>query len=1114
MVLAGYVQYKYEIRALQEVLRTQNNKTFNLLHSAILEPVIAEDIPILQSFIQLLVIEDKDLYQIKISDDAENTLVEWKRKGSPPLKKTLNYKRYITMEGEKFGKLEVAWSVDRFFKEIEIGIFLTLLFLASFLLILTGIISLLFYRLAVMPVRKITSSLESASSGNPVRLPDQASSFELTKLNQSVNLLGRVMAEQNAKEKALRKAKDEIEALSVRNKLILDFAGDGVFGLDKKGNTIFVNPAASKMLGWSKNELIGNNQLKRIMNFSADSQGHDGCNICDSFQEGKIIHQKQNQFFWRKDGSSFPVEFTSTPIVEDSEITGAVVVFKDISERVLSEQIIKENEELTKTMLESCLDAIVQMNEKGEITEFNKEAELMFGYSRKEAIGQKMMNLIIPHRYRESHNKGFKRFLETGEPTIMRKRIEISALRASGEEFPVELTVNYNRFKDQIYFTAYLSDITERLRAREAIEHARDQAEKTSLAKSQFLAAMSHEIRTPLNAILGIHDLLKTTILNEEQKAYVEVAQEASVALRDVIGDILDFSKIEAGKMHMDAKESNPIAMIEKALAIVEQKAFEKGLDLIMQVEYPFPDTVFWDDTRILQVLVNLVGNAVKFTERGWVKINFSITENSEGTKIPLLEVNDTGIGIIEDKKHLLFEEFMQADLGTTRKYGGSGLGLAISSRLVAMSGGKIGVESTLGKGSRFWFTAGSITKPLVSTERSNTVICYIVDNHKEDLKCLGNQINQRLSEVSLITSLAEINLCGQPTLLIIDENTLNNLDWLSYLKKKEENAEYLFTVLLTIKSNGNIRPELLKGFDKTLKKPVRFSEINTLLDQLTGLPFDKKRADTRNRSETRPILSGSGYKILLVEDGLANQIVIKTMLKKVQFDVDVANNGLIAVEMLQDVSYDLVLMDLAMPEMGGIEATEKIRSKPGPNQSVPILALTASAFTEDRHRCKQAGMNGFIAKPATMNSLLSEINEHLKRKYQTDEIQKSEFFHQQSTVKSLKFLDTEILEQLKVETSHEIFPEMIGIFIEEANQRIENIDQAIKENDFKKLAIEIHTLKSTSATFGAAKLAEITKQIDLMCKRNEKQAAFSKANEVKTLCQLTLEKLKRYIEN
>jgi len=1111
-VCAGVLQYHTETEAMQQLLQRQNKKNFQILHAAVIEPIISEDIPVLDGFIEMLLKQDQDLFSIEIFNANSQLLSSWQRSTQLPDRPLMKFSDKISLQGQVFGELRVSWSVDHFFQLIEQKIFQTQIFLAITLLIITLMVMLLLMKLIVKPIKQISRHVSYfLNAGNKKHHRQVLKSLELNQLDISVSILGKAFKRQVFVENELRKTKYEIETLSRRNDLILSSAGEGIFVVDSKAVTIYVNPAATKMTGWESEDLIGkglrcllsksdsiSKNCQQCINLKAVPGDIKNCHIYESFMNGEL-HHVGHELFWHKNGTSFPVEYVSTPIIENDHLSGAVIIFKDISQRIIAEQQLKDSEALKQAMLSSSLDAIITIDQEGLICEFNRAAEIMFGRNKQDALGKEMVNMIIPQQYRQKHQQGFKHYLETQKSKVLRQRIDISALRATGEEFPIELVITPITLHGKTFFTAFISDITERQKDKKTIDDARKQAEKANTAKSQFLAAMSHEIRTPLNAIIGINDLLQTTELNPEQQGYVQIAEQSGFALREITNNILDFSKIEAGKLVLELQVTDIVDLIDSVILIMAPRAVEKNLDLVAIINYPIPEKILLDPVRIKQVLLNLVSNAIKFTENGGIVIQLEFEQTAQQTHALKISVIDSGIGIAKNSQHDLFDEFTQGDLTTTRKYGGTGLGLAIAKRLIVMSGGKIGVESTEGEGSQFWFCLNIDTEPDMSFNPID-INCWVFDRGTQGEKSAELFYKQLQPLVTRVQTLASWKGIGassdKSNVIFFDESQL------AYFSQQEieqflvEKQDCCSLVLLVNNYQKQTDPSWLKVFDERLVKPIAIKPFLAFLSSYGGAKKIKREMSVINDASAKlPILFGVGFHVLLVEDSVVNQLVIKAMLEKSGFNVEVASNGGEAVNKSGSQHYDVILMDLSMPMMGGVEATTHIRKAIGMNQQTPIIALTANAFKENRQQCYQVGMNGFLAKPITLASLYQEIKKYLPEQSEStvEGIEKAKKETEDGCI-----IDSVVLDVLKQETSRELFPSLIKVFLEQGEKRVICIETAIKDNDFKVLEDENHALKSESATFGASRLANLTTKINLLCKQKEEKQAFIEAVNIK----------------
>ena len=786
-----------------------------------------------------------------------------------------------------------------------------------------------------------------------------------------------------------------------------------------------------------------------------------------------------------------PLAELRSAIVERGATPGTgLSVFEDISnaytELLKREAEIRRQEAFRRSVTESAFDCIVSADGQGRITEFNEAAERTFGFKKSDILGRTLAETIIPEKYRDMHEAGMRRYIETGTGNVVGNLVELEALHASGSIFPVELSLIAVEVDGEYIFTAYFRDITERL-AREAeleqlaemerlaqarlvdavnalsdgfvfynsedklvicneryreiyaesadllvpgaafsniirqgaergqylaaigneeawiadrmdrhlnpgepmeqqlpngrwvrveerrtndggvvgfrvditdlkqrtleMEAAKDEAEEANRAKTNFLATISHEIRSPLNAVLGALTLMNATTLDEEQRRYVETSRKSGDALLTVINDVLDMAKIEFGHVDLEYSDFDLHALARESVELFMLRAESKGLQFDLVIDQNVARFVHGDPTRVRQVLINLIGNAVKYTDEGGVTV--WVSDEDAETETIRFNVVDTGIGIPEDKRADLFEPFTQVDDRLSRQHEGTGLGLAISKTLVELMDGKIGVESRGALGSEFWFEI-----PLPAAE-------------------------------------------GAPA-------------------------------------------------------------INASTDQPGQAPRLRARDDRRVR-------------VLLAEDSPSNQMVFRTYLEKAGIDMDVVGNGAEAVEAIDRFPYDLVLMDISMPEMDGLEASQTIIENHPDTELPPIIALTANAAPGFRTTCLKAGMKDYLLKPVTMPRLLEVVRTWLDL-----ELIASEPSNAPDAVvaDTSDWMDDAVIAQLR-ETAGKGFPRLIATFLKEATQRTGRLAPALAAGDHDLLGREAHAIKGIAATYGATLLSRAAAELE-----------------------------------
>ncbi|MBF0261155.1 MAG: response regulator [Magnetococcales bacterium] len=667
---------------------------------------------------------------------------------------------------------------------------------------------------------------------------------------------------------------------------------------------------------------------------------------------------------------------------------------------------LKSREKRLGSILNSALDAIITADAEGRVIGFNPAAEKLFGYATHEAIGKTVVELIIPPDQRAGHISGMEQWKTTGTDRngTLRRRIEAPAMRADGAIIDMEMALTSDMLDGDTIFTAFLHDITDRKQLLKSLEETLQVAESSNRAKSEFLANMSHEIRSPMNAIIGMTDLVLGTELTEVQRDNLLIVQNASQTLLDLINSILDLSKIEAGKFKLENIPFDVHGRIGAACETMAIRAYQKRIGFHCRIAPDLPETLVGDPLRLSQVIINLIANAIKFTEKGEVLLNVArASEEHDGHVLLRFSVSDSGIGIPTDRLDQIFDRFTQVDGSTTRKYGGTGLGLTICRSITHLMEGEIWVESTLGEGSTFHFTArfatgrrapagqeavmeargGGVEVPTQPMAGLRIVAAYDNPTGRGILHDLLVQAGATPTVVADLEALGGVLRQAADTkaphdLLIVDYHLLRNAETVPPELSKRDGWKN--RPVVTAPPARRVEETLLAEaftdavpFSEPLLRFPLLRAVNRALGRVTA------SAPPRRVGGRRP----STLRILVVDDLINNQKVALNLLEQAGHEVALAGNGNEAFTLLSTQPFDVVLMDLQMPELDGYETTRKIRAadrEQFPNTRIPIIACTAHALETDRQRCQEAGMSGFLRKPYRSEELHAALEPFLRK--------------------------------------------------------------------------------------------------------------------------------------
>ncbi|MBD3288611.1 response regulator, partial [candidate division KSB1 bacterium] len=674
----------------------------------------------------------------------------------------------------------------------------------------------------------------------------------------------------------------------------------------------------------------------------------------------------------------------------DGNTSALVAVGLDITERMKAEKALRESEERFRSLFDSVPIGLYRTSHSGEFLDLNPALIELLGFpSRKELCDSNSKEgYLIP----EKRDQWLKKIEEEG----VVKNFEVQWKRYDGSIIWIRENSRAVRNDEGriMYFDGSVEDITRQKQAEHEILEAKKAAESANKAKSEFLANMSHEIRTPMNGIIGLTDILNNTSLTSEQLQYLSMIKNSSMQLLSILNDILDFSKIEAGQLDLENIEFDIRHAVESIIDLFIKKAEEKKIELTLFISNKVPHYVIGDPARLRQILINLTGNALKFTEQGEINININMEKETQNCTVLRFSVSDTGIGIPPDRQKEIFKSFTQADSTTARKFGGTGLGLTISTQLVHMMNGTIDVESEQGKGSTFFFTiclkrAKQRKKELPSYLRGLHVLA--IDDHPTNQLILREMLHlfecDALIASNASSALKELKQNSGFDLIITDYQ-LPGMDDSEFVKKIRKEKDHKSTPIILLTSiDINKKIDKLKKLGKiwTVTKPIKQSTLFDVISEAIGtspIRIDEHEKEFQSNKDLLNRLQDlkNDVHILLAEDNAINQRVAVALIERTGIPVDVVPDGKAAIKAIDKKDYDLVLMDIQMPNMDGMTATRNIRENKE-YKDLPIIAITAHAMKGDREKCLATGMNDYLSKPIVPDELYKILNKWLIEK-------------------------------------------------------------------------------------------------------------------------------------
>lgn len=824
----------------------------------------------------------------------------------------------------------------------------------------------------------------------------------------------------------------------------------------------------------------------------------DGMGMVVKQDTRSLLNPIRDQFRW------------SIPLFLLLVFGGAMVLhsqIKPVATRIaFSEQEALEKELRIRTIMDNVGEGIITLNEQGVIESFNHAAAVIFGYDTEEVLGKNITHLM-PENMRAAHEAGMQRYLSGGEPHVVgKKSVELPGRHKNGNTLELEITINAVRVGNKNVFVGIVRDIVERKKNELRLRLAKQQAEQASQAKSDFVANMSHEIRTPMNAVLGMVQLLAHTDLSTEQKKYLHMISVSGKSLLSILNDILDFSKIEAGRMDLVPVEFSIEELLSAIANLMSVNAASKNIELVIDIDKKIPSLLLGDSHRLQQILVNLISNAIKFTEQGEVSLQVKTkAQTAESITLQFL-VRDTGIGMTEAQLLRLFSPFVQADSSTTRRFGGTGLGLVISRRLAEMMQGKIEVKSVYGQGSEF-----ELQLPFAIPAKTKVSKNYLtLPHHLRLLIVEDNQTSLRaLNSITQAWHWQTVNIpSGKEAIEMLRSVDLQHaqfdamlIDWQMPGMSGIQTIEALRSLLaakappmvLMVNAFGR---EKIQQQEKSFTAKQRPSAYlfkpftsSSIFDTLHELLVKKEDRELIMPAAKKQSLS---CRLLLVEDNEFNQIVARELLTRAGATVDIVDNGQQAINTLRDKhdQYDLILMDVQMPIMDGFTATRILRSELG--LTIPILAMTAGVMEFERDECIASGMNDLIAKPIEEDVMLATIARYLPEKARGIPDEQSPLLSHDTTTVDEQPLSVDYVADLGKFNIEKLISlassnaemqkktqQLIANMLVNTEKAITDLQISYQESNWQEMARLLHTLRGTIGMLGAVDFIAVAQQLE-----------------------------------
>jgi PAS domain S-box-containing protein len=879
-----------------------------------------------------------------------------------------------------------------------------------------------------------------------------------------------------------RRTESSLRASEERFRAIAQSATDAIISADADGKITSWNQGAKTIFGYAESEVLGQ-PLAVLIPESYRKAHEQGLTRFRETGIARVIGKTVELHGRRKDGREFPLELSLASWESGSGRYFSGII-RDTSQRKAAEEAIRASEERFRTMAETMPLTVGIYQGTGHVY-INPAGEEMLGYTRAELVDRSFLHYVHSDFREIVWERNLARLRGESVPS----RYEIKLVHKDGHSFWVEFAAAAIEYEGRPALLGVAVDITQRKELEQAQQKAVDAAEAASQAKSTFLANMSHEIRTPMSAVIGMTELLLETELNCAQREYLGIVKNSAESLLALINDILDFSKIDADRLDLEQTPFHVREILGDTMKGLALRAAGKQVEVAMHVRPDVPEVIVGDALRLRQVVSNLVGNAIKFTQQGEVVLDVSEESSHADTTCLHFTVRDTGIGIPPEKQGTIFDAFSQVDASTSRRFGGTGLGLTICSRLVSLMRGRLWVESVPGLGSKFHFTAQfgraghRAAVPAATIEALSGLRVLVVDDNQTNQLILREMLTSWTMRPTTVSdadsALAELRRSrelGQPHRIVLTDVHMPGVDGFELTERIKTSPELDGTVILMLTSGdgpADIERCRAVGGSAHLMKPVKQSELfDAIVAALHILPHPESPS-----SDQLPEMGTRRLRILLAEDSHPNQQLAVGVLSKWGHEVTTANNGRHALDALESNSFDLILMDVQMPEMDGYQATAAIRERELRTKNhIPVVAMTAHAMKGDREACLAAGMDGYVSKPIRKDELQRVIEEVLNASERLcdDGPAASGAGDAFGPLNWNHALET-------AEGDETLLRQVVSSLIEECPLLLRQLDQGLRDADLPTIRRAAHTLKGNLQIFGqtrAQALAERAEQL------------------------------------